>query len=159
MLRLICVAMLFAAPVAAKSTTAMTGTWGKPGVSYDQYRRDAVDCALVGATRDVSNDEPAKRYLQGFAMADRALNMPSGPEGGADLDLYRRSIELTQPARQVAGVQAIMVGDVETCLTQRGYDRIQLSKAEQRTLQRLRHGTERRRRFLYDIAARAVPAM
>jgi hypothetical protein len=153
-LRLICAAMLIASPAAARTAAAMTETWGKPGVAYDQYRRDAVDCALIGATRDVSGDEPARTFVRGWRIDERFLNDPAGP----DVERWLANKRLTQPDRRIDEVQAILVNDVETCLMQRGYRKVQLSKPEQRALQRLRHGTERRRRFLHDIATREVRA-
>ncbi len=125
-------------------------SWGKPGVSFDQYRNDAVACATIGYFRDVSQDEPAKRFIRGFETADLLLNLPGGEAG----DGWESSIRRTQPDRQKRDLHAIQVGDVERCLTDKGYRRVTLTRAEEKTLARYPRGSEARHRYLHALAAR-----
>ena len=127
-------------------------SWGKPGVGFDQYRADSVECAKSGYFRDVSQDEPAKRFVAGFGAADNALN--GGGTAGSWIDAILR----TQPDRQKRLLHAIQVGDVEQCLTARGYSRFRLSAAEVKMLKRYPGGSEARHRYLHQLAARSVVA-
>jgi len=125
-------------------------SWGKPGVGYDQYRADSIACAKTGYFRDVSQDEPAKRFIRGFETADRLLNFPSASES----DSWGDSVRRTQPDRQKRDLQAIQVSDVEQCLTGKGYHRFTLTRAEVKTLSRYPRGSDARRQYLHSLAAR-----
>lgn len=125
-------------------------SWGKPGVSFNQYRNDAVACAKIGYFRDVSQDEPAKRFIRGFETADLLLNLPGAGAG----DDWGNSIRRTQPDRQKRDLHAIQVGDVERCLTDKGYRRVTLTRSEERALARYPRGSEARHRYLHALAAR-----
>ncbi|MFE8584587.1 hypothetical protein ACFX59_10840 [Sphingomonas sp. NCPPB 2930] len=127
-------------------------SWGKPGVGYDQYRSDSVECAKAGYFRDVSQDELAKRFIAGFTAADNALN------GGGAVGGWTDSILRTQPDRQKRLLHAIQVGDVEQCLVDKGYRKFSLTKSEQKTLSRYPKGSEARRQYLHALAARQVAA-
>ena len=84
-------------------------SWGKPGVGFDQYRADSVACAKQGYFRDVSQDEPAKRFIRGFETADNGLNMPGAP----DIDAWIDSVQRVKPDRQKRLLHGIQVADVE----------------------------------------------
>ncbi|MDR6114394.1 MULTISPECIES: hypothetical protein [unclassified Sphingomonas] len=146
----------FALVLAMSSVTASAASdgpvesWGKPGIGFAQYRADAIECAKTGYFRDVSQDEPAKRFIRGFETADRLLNFPSASES----DSWGDSVRRTQPDRQKRDLQAIQVGNVEQCLTGKGYHRFTLTRAEVKTLSRYPRGSEARRQYLYSLAAR-----
>jgi hypothetical protein len=133
-------------------------SWGKPGVGYDQYRADSVECAKTGYFRDVSQDEPAKRFIRGFQTADDAINAPVVAAASRVHDVWMDSVRRTQPDRQKRLVHAIQVGDVEQCLTARGYSRFRLTSGEVTMLDRYPGGSEARHRYLHQLAARAVAA-
>ena len=123
-------------------------SWGKPGIAFDQYPADSVECAKIGYFRDVSQDEPAKRFITGFTAADNNLN-----SGGGASD-WINSILRTQPDRQKRRLHAIQLGDVERCLADKGYSRFRLSRSEVKTLARYPRGSEARHRYLHTLAAR-----
>ncbi|WP_230483302.1 hypothetical protein [Sphingomonas sp. Leaf21] len=125
-------------------------SWGKPGVGFAQYRTDAVECAKIGYFRDVSQDEPAKRFIRGFETADNGLNGAGSP----NIDAWIDSVQRVRPDRQKRLVHAIQVGDVEQCLSDKGYRPFTLTKAEAKTLARYPRGSEERHRFLHALAAR-----
>ncbi len=126
-------------------------SWGKPGVTFDQYRADSVECAKIGYFRDVSQDEPAKRFVRGFETADRLMNFPSPADSGDD---WMLSVRRMQPDRQKRLLQAIQVGDVERCLTGKGYRKFTLTAGEAKMLKRYPRGSEARHHYLYTLAAR-----
>ncbi len=127
--------------------------WGRAGVSFQQYRADAIECAKIGYFRDVSKDDPAKRFVRGWQTADDSLNL-SGPSG-AD---WNNVVLRTQPDRQKKLVHAIQVGDVETCLLDKGYRKFALSREEERQLKRYPAGSSERHRYLHSLAAAQRPA-
>lgn len=151
MSRILMVVMALALPSAVHAASkASVESWGKHGVGYDQYRTDAVECAKIGYFRDVSQDEPAKRFIRGFDTADRLLNSPNGSAGDDWFDSVRR----TQPDRQKRDLQAIQVGDVEQCLGRKGYRKFALTRDEIKALARYPRGSEARHRYLHTLAAR-----
>ncbi len=133
-----------------------TESWGKPDISFSDYRRDAITCATVGYFRDVSQDEPAKTFIRGFQTYDNTLNMPAwgGYSAWLPLRITRDSVLTMQPDRQLKEIQALQVGDVERCLTDKGYRRVTLTRAEEKTLARYPRGSEARHRYLHALAAR-----
>ncbi len=140
--------MLASSGVAQAADRPPIESWGKPGIAFDQYRADSVECAKIGYFRDVSQDEPAKRFITGFTAADNNLN------SGGNASDWINSILRTQPDRQKRRLHAIQLGDVERCLADKGYSRFRLSRSEMKTLKRYPHGSEARHRYLYTLAAR-----
>jgi hypothetical protein len=126
-------------------------SWGKSGVTFDQYRADSVECAKIGYFRDVSQDEPAKRFIRGFETADRLMNFPSPADGGDD---WMLSVRRTQPDRQKRLLHGIQVGDVERCLGSKGYQKFSLTAGEAKMLAAYPRGSEARHRYLHTLAAR-----
>ncbi|WP_322964809.1 hypothetical protein [Sphingomonas fuzhouensis] len=151
MSRILMAAIALALPGAVQAASKpVVESWGKSGIGFAQYRADAIECAKTGYFRDVSQDEPAKRFIRGFETADRLLNFPNGSEG----DDWGDSVRRTQPDRQKRDLQAIQVGDVEQCLTDKGYSRFTLTPAEVKTLSRYPRGSEARHQYLHSLAAR-----
>ena len=73
----------------------LTTTWGKPGVSFDTYRRDARECAMEGANADIRDWQPAEGAMAGTREQDRIIEtMGFSPNSSvADYGLvYQRSI-------------------------------------------------------------------
>lgn len=140
--------MLASSGAAQAADRPQIESWGKPGVTFDQYRADSVECAKIGYFRDVSQDEPAKRFITGFTAADNNLN------SGGNASDWINSILRTQPDRQKRRLHAIQLGDVERCLADKGYSRFRLSRSEMKTLASYPRGSEARHRYLYTLAAR-----
>jgi hypothetical protein len=130
-------------------------SWGKPNVTLAQYKSDAVECAKRGYYRDVAKDEPAKQFIRGFRTADDAINLAEA--GGPNLDKLFEAVLRTRPDRKLKQLQDIQVGDVEICLTEKGYAPFQLSKAEASALRRYPAGSEERRSYLHALASRERP--
>jgi hypothetical protein len=127
-------------------------SWAKPGVSFEQYRTDSVQCAELGYFRDISQDEPTKRFVRGFRSADDDLN--KADIGGPNVDRWLDAVRRTQPDRRKREIQEIQVGEVERCLTERGYSKFLLTKDEQKQLSKFPLGSIDRHRFLHQLASR-----
>ena len=52
------IACILPAPLLCARTEAVS--WGKPGVTIEQYRQDAVECGRAGYYLDVSKTETAQ---------------------------------------------------------------------------------------------------
>ncbi len=125
-------------------------SWGKPGVSFEQYRADSVECAKIGYFRDVSQDEPAKRFIRGFETADNGLNQAGSP----NIDIWTDSILRVRPDRQKRLLHGIQVNDVERCLGRKGYRKFGLTAGEAKMLAAYPRGSEARHRYLHTLATR-----
>lgn len=136
---------------AAAADRAPIESWGKPGVGYEQYRSDSIECAKLGYYRDVSGDEPAKRFIRGFRTATDQLN---GANGEPNVQRWINSVQQVRPDRQTRDLQAIQVRDVERCLTDKGYRRFTLSTGEAKALDAYPRGSEARHRYLHVLGAR-----
>ena len=148
---MVALALLACSATVSAASRDPVESWGKPGIRYDQYRADSVECAKIGYFRDVSQDEPAKRFIRGLETADRLMNFPSPADGGDD---WMLSVRRTQPDRQKRLLQTIQVGDVEECLTGKGYRKFTLTTDEQKALSQYPRGSEARHRYLHALAAR-----
>lgn len=129
-----------------------TTTWGKSGISFDDYRRDARDCALQGAKADIRKWQPTKSVVAATREQDRILENQTLSPNNPMIDyamVYHRSIR-----GNVAEVQQTMVGVLETCLIDRGYREVVLDRGQERQLRKLKWGTEARARYLYALATR-----
>lgn len=136
----------------ASAGRAPVESWGKPNVTFDAYREDAVACAKTGYFRDISADEPAKRFVAGWREADNQLNKSSidGPGTGDWIQAVLR----TQPDQKKRAIHAIQVGDVDRCLSDRGYRRFTLTRAQEKILKTFPHGSQSRHRYMHSLAAK-----
>src|SRR5690242_6286506 len=63
-------AALFAALPAHAQNQAIWESWGKAGVSFDQYRADAIECGRAGVQLDIANSEPVKVLKRGTSQME-----------------------------------------------------------------------------------------
>jgi hypothetical protein len=171
MRRLICTALLAAAaatPLVAAKTEATS--WGKPGVTIDQYRTDAITCGRAGYYTDVSNTEAAHvvKDATGQLEANEAdlgstayAPLPGEPPSetvrkqAALANIVARSgriVANTRPTERMKDVGALMQGRVEDCLRGRGYVHFRLTPEQRKHLARLHLGSVERHIYLYQLA-------
>jgi hypothetical protein len=167
MLIAVAVVPLLSAPLAAARTEAVS--WGKPGVSIDQYRTDAVTCGRLGYYADVSNTEAAHVFKDATgqltaneaALSTTAMMAGSGsPEArrAAMMDLNNivdRSahiVESARPTERMKAVGNLLQAKVDDCLRARGYVRFRLTPQQRRHLAHLHLGSPARHAYLYSLA-------
>lgn len=163
----VAVACLVSAPLIGARTEAVS--WGKPGVTIEQYRRDAVECGRAGYYMDVSDTEPAHVFKQATRQLEAneadlhsaAMLAGGGPpsERLAALaeveDIVSRSthiVEGARPQERMKTVGTLMQAKVDDCLRQRGYIRFRLTDAQRKQLGRLHLGSPARHAFLHGLA-------
>jgi hypothetical protein len=138
-------------------------TWGKAGVSFEQYRDDAVTCGRTAHYADVSQTEHARAFADATRRLEAADDHGMGTAGAtADQDMYRvaqiaaRSEQIRssiRPEKRMRELQADLVSIVERCLEDRGYSRFRLTSEQQDALRRLKKGSPERHRFLHALAS------
>lgn len=162
----VAVACLLSSPLPAAKTEATS--WGKPGVSIDQYRTDAITCGRAGYYMDVSDTEAAHVFKDASgkleanenAMASVATMAGMGPpeeRRAAEMELtgiVDRSahiVEGTHPAERMKAVGNLMQARVDECLKGRGYVHFKLTDSQRKHLSRLHLGSAERHIFLYQL--------
>jgi hypothetical protein len=172
--------MLLAAP--AWSAPTPQESWGKAGVSFADYRSEAITCARQGAGLDVSHTDAAAVLIDASRKIDTITETgvpdsgnqqsdifpSSGAAAGSTLDVaynpgMARSLELShrygevlagaRPEKQIHDVGVLMRGTVADCLTRMGYHRFRLTGEQQRHLAHLRRGSDARQLYLYSLAS------
>ncbi|HWU81661.1 MAG TPA: hypothetical protein VN158_16545 [Caulobacter sp.] len=156
-LGLVCILAAAALPASAQRPPS-DESWGKPGVSYLQYRTDAVECAYkVGQEAPVSipmvdlvfpMDMPVIDPVDAAGAVDTsgALNS-STYDTVKSLDTARA--RMTKPWREI--VRQVRPA-LAQCLTERGYRRFRLTKDQHEQLKALPTGTRARHVYLWAIA-------
>ena len=109
-------------------------SWGKPHVTYDQYRAEARECSLAGVNAAIDKKE--------------TRIMPNGMNDTLDDFLMRNQISAMQTNKlwTDTGYAAIA-----TCLTGLGYQPFRLTDDQAAHLKTLAVGTEARHQYLYSL--------
>jgi hypothetical protein len=140
---------LVALPAPALAAKAVSVAWGKTGVSFDQYRRDAVDCGRAGYYLDVSGTDAARAFKWGSRQLEASENRVADILTTAITSA--RIVEVTQPEKRMKDVGALLQATVNGCLVERGYTPFRLTKAQQSRLRRLHMGSPERHAYLYGL--------
>lgn len=150
-------------PTAAQAADAPRFSWGKAGVSYDQYLDEAYDCAMVGLDTNIENSEPverlrtATRQLEALdnrqGVASAADPVSAGINHAQDLARIRES---ARPEQQVKEVKKILFSAMQQCMVQRGYTRFALTEDQRREIARFKNGSPEWRAFLHKLASDAA---
>jgi hypothetical protein len=146
---------LAAAALAATPASAVgknkNVSWGKPGISFADYRADALQCAnrAYGVQVSMKPYGPSATGLLGGVMpAAIWLKLTPGsiPVYSTDyVDGYEHAALLDT----IEQLQAV----VDTCLAGKGYHRFRLNSAQMEELHRLRMGTPERAQFLHGLGS------
>ncbi|RAK51998.1 hypothetical protein [Phenylobacterium deserti] len=124
-----------AAPASAKPKLP-PHSWGKPGISFLQYRTDTVECVYAASVSKVR-----------VPMADIMILAD-------DVDV-RQYVDQAQIGRSA---QAIRVAEqvaeaLDACLAARGYRPFRLTDEQRATLRTYRAGMPARQQYLFRLAA------
>lgn len=136
-------AAIVAVGLAAPAMAASDISWGKPGVSLGDYRADAIACARQAVATDVSHTEAARILARASDRIQYALT----PWDVAN------DVAAARPERQFQEVSDIQHKVLADCLTEHGYRRFQLTKAQRKHLAKLPVGSYERRIYLHDLGS------
>jgi len=160
----IAIAALLSAVPALAQTRVPRDSWGKAGISLDQYRADAASCSAQGYFKDISDTKAAKDFARASRELDSAMQsnfqpMPNENPIEAEM-IYAGHMEAIvhgiRPEIRMAEIATIQQKVVDTCLITRGYRRFRLSDAQRHELARLAIGSMARRQYLFQLARNPV---
>jgi hypothetical protein len=153
--------MLFATTAAA--APAPETSWGRPGVSLQDYRLDATRCLNIVEHLDLRGTEPANALVLGTRRIDTIYARTGGefgvgsqaPAGGAVQpgSEVMNVVEFTRPQHRINQIRDLMRFAMDTCLTELGYTRFRLTEAQQERLRHLRYGQPERHAYLHSLAS------
>ncbi len=151
------------------SAPAPQESWGKPGISLDQYRQDALECGLKGHYTDVASTQDAKVLVRASSQLDNLQNTfapsttRSSGTGPASTDVtdqmgrfaatQQHVIDSARPELRFRNIKKTLVSTTAECLVQRGYSRFTLTDDQRRVLRKLKPGSDARRGYLYSLAS------
>jgi hypothetical protein len=148
-LRSVLVLLALSAAGAASSKDLPRGhSWGRPDVTFLQYRTDAVECAEEAAN---APQKPAGTNL----VVPPAAPPPQANVGGRTAeDSLADLVDAYNVNKLIAKAKVIDVlqSGIDACLTARGYRPFVLTKAQADELRGIRPGTKARQLYLYRLA-------
>jgi hypothetical protein len=174
MCRLVAVS-LFSVMLAAPAICAPAPevSWGKAGISLDQYRQDSVECGLQGYNTDISNTDDAQEFVRASRQLDAATvgamspsTTPAGGTGPATTDSVDQAVRYAQtqqhivdsvrPDERFRSIKKKLISNTEECLVKRGYSKFGLTEEQRQRLRKLKFGSEERRTYLYSLASNST---
>ena len=133
------------AATAGRVSAGHQKSWGKQGVSLEQYWADSSECAQAAADIDLEGTKPAKALV----FWTRLGNGNMAPNNYADIWMSAR----INPEVQWNRAATIMRRELEGCLAERGYVKFELTDEQDRQLDRLDPGSLERRSYLHSLAS------
>lgn len=118
-------------------------SWGKPGVSLEQYWTDSSACGHEAAAIDLSNSDPGKALVYASRIMDNA----------GTVDEMTGAAQLVHPEIQWDRAATLMQKALEKCLMERGYVKFRLTDGQAKKLHKLETGSIERRRYLHSLAS------
>ena len=154
-------ALLAGSPAAAEPKPV--DSWGRPGVAYETYRNDSLECGLAGYYADVSQTEQAQAFVRATRQmegADNANYVAPGASAAQTMDgviiqarQYEQIRRGIRPEKQAKDLKRGMEAVVQDCLKERGYIAFRLTDEQRQRLSQLDKGSDERREFLYSLAS------
>lgn len=149
---------------AAQAADAPRFAWGKAGVSYDQYREEAYECAVAGYDTNIENSEPvvklrsATQQMEALDAQQGGVEISGDPAAAGirraqDLSAIR---ETARAEKQVSAVKKILFSAMQQCMIQRGYTRFALTEDQRGEVAKLKDHSPERRVFLHKLASDAA---
>jgi hypothetical protein len=135
-------------------------SWGKPGVSYEQYRADATSCLREAAGTDLTGTEPANALVLASRQIETALTSDFTPMMGGGFDPIINTVNAVQQARMAARpdlrlrqARDILQARLDHCLEEHGYRRFQLTDEQRRQLEHFSLRRPERQAYLHSLAS------
>jgi len=142
--------------------------WARAGVSYSQYRGDALECGMRGLASNIDDSKPVKTLARASSQleaidvsAQTGMGQGAGPTGQSDLaadaanraNQEQRIITAARPDQQYAGIKTLMFQVVRRCMTDLGYAKIILTEKQRKDYDGIKGGAEARRAYIYTLAS------
>lgn len=155
------VVALMVAPAVGAAATAPDVSWGKPGVAYEDYRRDSAECGTRGATTSMKGQAEYDAVILGLGRQDSDIDNdlytpPNAFREDQTVKLardYALNSARSRPEPKVKHLQAFLARQVTACLTEKGYVQFTLTPEQLATLKTYKKGSDARFRFLHGLAS------
>lgn len=149
-----CAGLLASLSTPSSAAQRRDESWGKTGISFLQYRTDAVECAYDAETlASVSIPQVDLTFMTDAPSPDAQPQMdPTNPnlDPGVAVDYAAQSqLHMNKTWREVARQ---LDPALTACLKARGYQRIRLGAGQVEQLKRLPPGTRARQVYLWNLA-------
>jgi hypothetical protein len=131
------------ADAANRVTAGHRTSWGKPGVSLEDYWTDSAQCGHEAADTDLANTDPGKALVYASRITDNAVSA----QGMAI------AARLVNPEVQWNRAATIIQKELEKCLMERGYVKFRLTDGQAKKLGKFETGSIERRRYLHSLAS------
>ena len=135
-------------------------SWGKPGVSYEQYRADATICLREAAGTDLTGTEPANALVLASRRIETALTNDFTPMVGGGFDpliTFANAVQqqriAARPDLRIRQARDILQARLDHCLEEHGYRRFQLTDAQRRRLNHFDMRQPERQVYLHSLAS------
>lgn len=129
-------------------------SWGKPGVSFQQYRTDAITCGAKGYFHDISDTEAAKAFVDGSRQIDSLLGNFVDARSGMDNAIQAgRVVQSVRPEKRMEEVRVVLQSTVDQCLIELGYSKFRLTEGQMQQLEKLKNGSPERHAYLHRLAS------
>jgi hypothetical protein len=137
---------LCAAGTAAAKALPRDHSWGKPDVTFLQYRTDAVECAWQASQ--------APPVVNGTNMVMPQPPSPVPGVGPTADDVLSDLVDAYNVNKLIVKSKVIdqLQGGLEACLTARGYRPFGLTKAQAEELHAMKPGDKARQLYLYRLS-------
>lgn len=157
---LVAVALLVA-PGVGVAATAPDVSWGKPGVAYEDYRRDAAACGTRGATTSMKGQAEYDAVILGLGRQDSDIDNdlytpPNAFREDQTVKLardYALNGARSRPEPKIKRLQAFLAQQVTACLSDKGYVPFRLTPKQSAVLNTYKKGSDARFRFLHGLAS------
>jgi hypothetical protein len=135
-------------------------SWGKPGISYEQYRADATICLREAAGTDLTGTEPANALVLASRRIETALTNDFTPMVGGGFDpliTFANAVQqqriAARPDLRIRQARDILQARLDHCLEEHGYRRFQLTDAQRRALNHFDRRRPERQAYLHSLAS------
>jgi hypothetical protein len=135
-------------------------SWGKAGISYQEYRADATSCLRVAAGTDLTGTEPANALVYASRRIETSLTSDFTPMVGGGFDPILNLANAVHQARMAARADLriqqardILQARLDHCLEEHGYRRFQLTDDQRHQLDRFHLRQAERQVYLHSLAS------
>ena len=130
---------------AAAAATRPALSWGKPGVSFEEYWAEATTCLRAAVATDLTGTEPAEALVLASRRVETALN--------ADPWTVAQAIDAARPDLRIRQARDIIQARLDHCLEEHGYRRFRLTDAQRRQLNHFDRRQPERQVYLHSLAS------
>jgi hypothetical protein len=146
--------VVVSAPLDALNVKKKDESWGKPGVTFAQYRADALECANMTYNAPITlHDLPA--IGAGYQSAEVPVSLASKLTPGTVQIWTTTLVEGVRHAAWMDISEQLQVV-LDTCLAQKGYTRFRLTADQLNRLDHLRQTSPERQQYLYRLGSDAT---